>query len=248
MTLGNLALRSPPPLTIAYAELGVLIDTIRSDTIVLRFAKIVLVGIGLLVAAYFALYYPGTNGMIPLELLRFFSIKSDESFTETYNHAIAFSAELFFLLAFFEARSRMCLFFAVLCFFIWFDDSALFHERIGGYASTTLGFSETMGLRPQDLGELFVWACSAVGLFVILIYALLRCDQGDLGLLAAGAACFGALVVFGIGVDMLSVALNSRVFGLIEDIGEMLVIAAFATIALACYRHSGRLFNSSMEG
>ena len=71
------------------------------------------------------------------------------------------AAPLGALVVFLEHRSRVPLALSSLLLFIFFDDAAEYHERLGEYLVQALDLGALAGLRDQDMGELTAWALAA---------------------------------------------------------------------------------------
>lgn len=156
------------------------------------------------------------------------------------------SAALFFL-AFVELRSRMFLFAALLMAFIWFDDSAQYHERVGAALVSKHDLPALFGTRPQDFGEFLAWGFAGAILAVSLLLALARRGPGDLGALALLSLCFGLLVLFGMVADFAHVAASpdlDLLLLVVEDGGEMVAIALISGISLGLARN-GEAYRSA---
>lgn len=179
------------------------------------------------------------NSMLARQIHFAIHIGSDDSLSETLGHGLAFFAAASFLICFLDCRSRTALFLAVLCGFIWLDDAAQYHERVGSALSDAMALDAAFGLRAQDFGELLAWAVAAGLLLALLIWALRKRLGGDMGLLLAAGLCFGFLALFGIVFDMLHVLFQSRIFTVIEDGGELFALAAFCALGLGMTRVHG---------
>lgn len=167
-------------------------------------------------------------------------IGEDGSLGEILGYSLAFFAATFFFLAFTKYRRPVLLFLALLMAFVLVDDAARYHERFGGFLVDWLNLPAAPRLRRQDTGEVLAWGLAALVLTPLFFGSLRRRRAGDLGVLALMSIGFGALVFFGIVVDLLHVAVPKSlgpILGLIEDGGEMLAIAFIATLALGLWRN-----------
>lgn len=170
-----------------------------------------------------------------------FDLGLDDVLAEDFNHGMSFLVAALMLLSFFEVRSRALLFLAVLYGFIWFDDSAQYHERVGGVIGQALHLPVAHGLGPQEYGELLAWGLAGLGVGVVFLWFWRGRRAGDLGALLPFLMCFVLLVICAVVVDMLHVVLppNFReLAGVVEDGGEMVAITASAGLALGLSRHA----------
>lgn len=170
------------------------------------------------------------------------NLSRDRSLGEIVGYGIAFLASTMFLLAFFDIRSPILLFFSALMAFVWFDDAAGYHERFGRLLVGAFDLQAAPGLRPQDTGEVLAWSLAGLMLLVLLLLSLVRRRPGDIGALAFVSCGFGLLVVCGVLADLAHVAVPApfgSIFSIIEDGGEMVAIVWIAGVALGLAR-SGR--------
>ena len=122
------------------------------------------------------------------------------------------------------------------------DDVYGVRERIGIGIGQVLGLSPTLGLRPQDFGEVVVAAL--LGLALVPIVIAFRRSRGRVRAFSRSMlVLLAALVVFVVAVDVVHglMPLHSRseaVFGTIEDGGEMLVLSLMLRVALATWFQS----------
>lgn len=168
-------------------------------------------------------------------------LSRDRSMGEIVNYGLAFLAAILFLLTFVTLRSPMYLVMSLLMAFIWLDDSAGYHERVGHYLAETFDLPAPPPLRREDVGELLAWSGAGIVLGVMFIFALRRCRPGDLGAFMFLSCCFGLLVLFGIATDMAHVAAQrdlDTLLSIIEDGGEMLATAMIAAVALGLGRNA----------
>lgn len=168
---------------------------------------------------------------------------SDDSLSEKFTHGLSFLAATLFLICFLHVGSRAAFFLASLSAFVWFDDAARFHERVGTALKDHIALEPRFGLRLQDYGEIVAWLGAACVLGLILLWALRALRPGDLGLLLATGLCFAVLVFFGVVVDMVHVTGYRNLLMLIEDGGEMIAVTGFAAVAIGALRQADRYFD-----
>lgn len=165
----------------------------------------------------------------------------DRSLAEIVGYGFSFLAAVLFFLVWMERQSRALMFLFLLMTFIWLDDAARYHERVGGWLSDALSLSAVGGLRAQDLGELLAWALAGIVLLSALVFAMMRRSPGDLGILGLVFMCFLLLVACGVVFDMLHVLAPfdlGGVIGVLEDGGEMIALALIAIIAIGVARRT----------
>lgn len=166
-------------------------------------------------------------------------VEEEDNVTANYSAGLAFLSAGAFLVSSLATSSRILLALALLFGFVWFDDSASFHERLGGILVDRLGLPEGIGLSGQDFGEILAWLIAAGPLAAVFVWAWWGRRPGDSGIATAAATLFGFLFFFGFVVDMIHAAVPPRldvVVGFIEDAGEILTLAATAAFALGMLR------------
>jgi hypothetical protein len=222
-------------------EADLLLRTILSD----RPVKATLFALGFVVFLVIGLYVAtvgqpesSVGAAIHFEI----GLSRDRSMGEIVSYGMAFLAAILFFMVFVESRSPMFLSLSSLMAFIWFDDSARYHERLGRLLSQSFELPAFPGTRQQDTDELIAWAIAGSILACLFLFSLSRRRSGDLGALGLVMVGFGVLVLFGIVTDIVHIAAPRGfdfLIGVIKDGGEMLAIAFIAGIALGLGRNYG---------
>jgi hypothetical protein len=136
-------------------------------------------------------------------------------------------AVLFFFLA---VRKRKLLYFlySLLFVFILFDDSFEFHERVGGILAEIFQIQSLMGLRPQDFGELIVYAFFGILFFVPIAIVHFMSDRETQTVGKYLYYLLILLILAGVAFDMIDIMVDnpilSPLLSFIEDGGEMVVM------------------------
>lgn len=173
-------------------------------------------------------------------------LSGDQSLSESFNHGMLFFAAVLFVLANYETRSRLALFLAALFAFAWLDDSSQYHERMAAMLVGNLNLPSAFGLRAQDFGELLAWALATALLSLLGIWAYRGRRNGDGLVLRLISLPVAALLVCAVVFDMIHIMvqgnLAKRLLNILENGGEMLAVAAIATVALAVARNPGRIW------
>lgn len=217
-----------------------LLRIILNDRPTVVAVSLLAVGVVLLVVAYGVSGVLMDRSSVAAFLHTEIGLSRDRSMGEIVNYGLAFLAATSFFLSFVALRTPMYLFAALLMGFIWLDDSAMYHERLGGQLVRSYDLPAVAGLRPQDLGELLAWSAAGLVLGLVLLFALRRRALGDLGVLALLSLCFGLLVLCGVVADLLHVLAPRHLnlgIGLVEDGGEMLAVTLIAGLALGLARN-----------
>lgn len=180
---------------------------------------------------FFIIHY--INALTPLLNNDMFSIGVDHSYAEIFQYIKYASVIIFLIFILRKTGTRAYLAWILVFLYLLVDDSIRLHDRFGSYIAWNFDFNPPFGLRLLDIGELLVSTCAALILIPSLIFAYMRGsslfkkNSENLGVL------FCMLVFFGIGMDMIHVAIISRIpedlvrgfnsiLGLLEDGGEMI--------------------------
>lgn len=176
----------------------------------------------------------------------FINLGNDKSLSEAFNHGMLFSCAAIFLYIFFKTYARVMLFFNVFFIFAWLDDSAQYHERVGGVVSESLRIPSLFGLRGQDFGELIAWASIAVMLLAVALWAYNGKQPGDLNVVVILSKPIAALIFCGVVFDMLHIIIKGHwadlILTVLEDGGEMISIAAAVAASLAVLNGADKIY------
>ncbi|OMH35194.1 hypothetical protein [Tersicoccus sp. Bi-70] len=188
------------------------------------------------------LYYTGPHdGALALFNSSRFNGDNDRSWPEFGGYAAMATAALAMLLLALRRRQAIYGAWALVLAVMTADDSYALHERGAKLILQHVSLPSVAGLRPQDAGELGVWAVGGLILATLVVLAVRRADalgrqdnRRLVGLLLA-------LAVFAVGVDMGAELLAKVVTGhgalnwlaLIESGGELLVMCLIALTSLA---------------
>jgi len=159
-----------------------------------------------------------------------FSLTADNALPEMYQYIKFCIITVIFLIVYSKSKVFGFLWWALLFFYLLVDDSFSTHEVFGEYISQRLSFSYSLGLRPQDFGELTVTALFVTPLLCAIAYhnyygkQQFRMISFDITFLIIG------LAFFGVGIDMLGIVvkLGSKVdflLSMIEEGGEMIFVS-----------------------
>jgi hypothetical protein len=188
----------------------------------------------------------GRNDGFASKLYGLVILSGDQSLSESFNHGMLFFAAILFVLANYETQSRLALFLAALFAFAWLDDSSQYHERMGAIFVENLNLPSAFGLRALDFGELLAWALATALLSLLGVWAYRGRRNGDRLVLRLISLPLAALFVSAVFFDMIHIMvqgnLANRLLTILEDGGEMLAVAAIATIALAVARNPRRIW------
>lgn len=172
----------------------------------------------------------------------FFSISRERGYAEFFQYIKLLWLVVLFAGHAIRHKERSYLFWSAVFGYILLDDSMTIHERAGELIRRNLGMSSFLGLRGADYGELIFYAVVLGGLLLCLIPAYY---YGTRAFRHDSHYILGLLVVFGFfaGVgDILHMLVREtfvfRMFDVIEDGGEMVMISMIVWFALALIARS----------
>jgi hypothetical protein len=105
-------------------------------------------------------------------------IHHDGSIPELFNYLQTTICVGLLLGVFRATRQPVCGAWALIFLFVVLDDSLKIHERVASDIVTAFGLRSLPGLRPQDSGELLVWAMIGSVLLGILWWGFARSQHG----------------------------------------------------------------------
>jgi len=170
----------------------------------------------------------GVNELLPVSY-PLLSLNADNGYSEAFQYGKECCIALALLAAGWRRREGLLGAWALLFFYLLYDDALSLHERVGAVLAGQWNYAPAFGLRPQDFGELTV--SLAIGAAFLSLLALLYARSGraardatkDLLLL------LGSLAFFAVAVDMAHVVV--RGLTIIEEGGELAVMSVMATYA-----------------
>jgi hypothetical protein len=167
----------------------------------------------------------------------FFNVEDDRSGGEAIQYAKEIWIAIAFLMIAYLRRSILYVPWALVFVYILFDDMLQLHEIWGRELAIALDYPEVIGLRPDDLGELTIYAIviAILGPLVVAAYywghrEFRRFNRHLVALLLV-------LTFFGVVLDMVHIMTTQptlhRLVGLLEDGGELVVMSFIVVFALA---------------
>ncbi|WP_299787138.1 hypothetical protein [uncultured Marivita sp.] len=150
---------------------------------------------------------------------------------------------------FLRRQRSMDLFWCLAFGYLFIDDAFQYHETMGQWLAATFGFEPAFSLRAKDFGEMLATALATSILLTAFLIGYRAANGAERAHAKAFAALFVLLGFFGVVIDMLHIAFRQpsdlpgrlafRMFGLIEDGGELVtgsVMLIFALAILLVYR------------
>jgi hypothetical protein len=163
-----------------------------------------------------------------------FSVSRDGGYPELFQYVKEAGIGVTFALLYWRRHCGMYLVWSALFLYLMLDDALTIHEELGLFLSTRFEFPGVMGLRPQDLGELLVMGTVGTLSIGLLAVTYRQAVPSERRTILPLLALLGVLGLFGVGFDMVAIAVDSRWIEFLEDAGEMLVISAILGYAHRC--------------
>jgi hypothetical protein len=172
-----------------------------------------------------------------------YSLGQDGGYAEMFQYLKFYWVAI--LLGTLRARTRepvygawMLLYAYLLC-----DDALRLHELGGARLVAAWGYGPAFGLRAQDFGELTVSAAAGLVFLALICAGHLRSAHRARDVSTDLALLLGALVFFGVFMDMLHIAAQGRylkeALGVIEDGGELFTMSVVCWYVFSLFERSG---------
>lgn len=171
-----------------------------------------------------------------------YSLSHERGFAETFQYIKEYWLIVTLLLVAVRARHMAYLVWAVVFAYLLYDDAFQWHESAGTWLVEALHYPSLLGLRPQDLGELTTSALAGVVLFPAIALSYWRASAVVRHTIHDLAALFALLLVFGVGFDLLQIALSpySVLLTIADDGGEMMAMSLLVGYAAHLFLTAGR--------
>jgi hypothetical protein len=158
-----------------------------------------------------------------------FAIWRDRGPAEFFQYIKYLWVLVLFLVLFFVRRKALFLVFSALFLYFLVDDFFEGHETVGGMLVERLDLPSLFNLRPQDLGEMLVYAVVGGFFFTLIAFFHFRSDPYTRLVSRIMIVLILLLAFFGIGVDMVAMLFENpsieAFFNLLEDGGEMVAMS-----------------------
>jgi hypothetical protein len=169
-----------------------------------------------------------------------FSLRRDKGYPEFFQYLKELWIALLFVRQTLRTSDPRYLVWSALFAYMLADDYLMLHENIGAAAANSLGIVERWGLRGQDFGELGFYLVVG-GTFCVLL--VLAYGTGSVHFRRNSVALFALLLLFAlfaVAGDLLHIILPfpalDRVFDVLEDGSEMIVMSLILWYVYACLR------------
>jgi hypothetical protein len=188
--------------------------------------------------ALHSLHDPAATGVLGDNRVR---LGLDGGYPEIFGYAQVTAAAALLVLVHHRRPEPVYLAWSLVLLALLADDALTIHERVGAAVAPAIPIS--LGPRPQDGGELAVWAGMGAVLLAVIVVAWRRSDRaarGDSGRMLLLVALLG---FFGFGVDWLHLSLSGQgaeIAGIVEDGGELMTISAILSYVLALFLRGHR--------
>ena len=164
-----------------------------------------------------------------------FYIHMDFGYAEVFQYMKEYWIVILLLIITYKRKKLIYFSWSLIFLYILLDDSLQLHETMGAALVDLLGLRKMYGLRDDDIGELIFSILSGIVLFSFLGFLYIKSEVEAKKISNNLLVLFFILVFFGVLVDMLGQifhgegsifrGLVNKVFTLIEDGGEMIVMS-----------------------
>lgn len=189
---------------------------------------------------------PKLQGMVDIDLsivlTPAFSVNADQGLAEIFDYGkIAATVVLLYLCGRRHAQP-IYLAGAVAFLIILLDDSLMIHETVGAWLASRYDLPFAYGLRPEDFGELSVYAVWMLVAGALGLYGLAASRVEHIRAAMLFVAVIGVIAFFSVLVDMAEIAIYwqfrraALMIGVIEDGGEMIGMTLALVLALTLWR------------
>lgn len=163
----------------------------------------------------------------------------DGSHLEVWGHIQLFAASAILTVLAFSYRSLLLGFWGAILLVIMGDDLIQVHEQVGHIFVRELGLEGAFGLRPQDFGELLVWAILGVVALLVLMLGYAKATFWERKQFWLFIGIMALLAIFAVGLDMLHIILDGRLstaalhaVTLAETAGEIVPMSLFLALTI----------------
>lgn len=158
-----------------------------------------------------------------------YSILAERGFGETFQYLKAFWLVLLFGWIVLATREKAYLVWAAVFGYLGLDDLMEIHEEVGNDLAIRYEFTEFLGQRPRDLGEMIIFGVAGAVLLLFLAVAYWRGSETFRRRSKTLVGLSALLIFFGVGVDAVHIIFLETAgddpLGVIEDGGEMIVLS-----------------------
>lgn len=170
-----------------------------------------------------------------LNLNSYFSLTRDRGYAEVFQYIKEYWLIILFTFLALKQNFKTYLGWIFLSIYLLLDDALEIHENLGSVIAERLNYIYLFNLRPQDYGELTVFAIVGVGFFLWLSLSYRRANSSNRKIFKHLIYILLGLAVFAIALDTIHVFLDRYVFwnstlAVVEDGGEHIMMSF-----LVCY-------------
>jgi hypothetical protein len=168
-----------------------------------------------------------------------FKITTDRGFAELFQYGKEISIAMMLLWLFIKEFDLCWLSWTLVFGYIALDDSFMIHERIGSTIAVYFGYGSAISLRAKDFGELTVSVIVASIFLPLLGIAYIRSSAELKKIIRNLVIMLGGLALFGVLVDLIHQYNKVKLWGLVEDGGEMFVMSIICWYVFLLFRERG---------
>ncbi len=195
-------------------------------------ADLVFIASGILYECGFANLF---NVCKALNLNSYFSLTRDRGYAEVFQYIKEYWLIILFIFLAIKQNYKIYSGWVFLATYLLLDDALEIHEKLGVIIAERLNYIYLFNLRPEDYGELTVFAIVGVGFFLWISLNYRWGNSRERKIFRHLIGILFGLALFGIAIDTIHVFLDRYVFwkstlAVVEDGGEHIVMSI-----LVCY-------------
>ena len=170
-----------------------------------------------------------------LNLNSYFSLTRDRGYAEVFQYIKEYWLIILFIFLAIKQNLKIYSGWVFLAIYLLLDDALEIHENLGLVIAERLNYIYLFNLRPEDYGELTVFAIVGVGFFLWLSLSYRWANSRERKIFKDLIGILFGLAVFAVAIDTIHVFLDRYVFwkstlAVVEDGGEHIMISI-----LVCY-------------
>lgn len=205
-------------------------------------ADLAFIALGILYECGFANLF---NVCHALNLNSYFSITRDRGYAEVFQYIKEYWLIILFLFLAIEQNLKIYSGWVFLAIYLLLDDALEIHEKLGAIIAEQLNYIYLFNLRPQDYGELTIFAIVGVVFFLWISLSYRWANSRERKIFRHLIGILFGLAVFAIAIDTIHAFLDHYVFwnstlAIIEDGGEHIVMSILVCYVISVVTNSNK--------
>lgn len=182
----------------------------------------------------------------------YYALTTDRSYSEFFQYIKEYWLIILFFLLAIEQNFKIYIGWCLLSIYILLDDAFQIHENVGLTIANKFNFIYAFNLRPEDYGELIVFATVGTFFFLWLSFGYRLGNKRERKIIRNLIAILLGLAAFGVFADVVHIWFEKYPFlksaiGIIEDGGEHLVMSLFVYYVMSVMTGAQKKTGKSIE-